>query len=99
VVSTIAVDIYVELQGDNRPAVGWEVPINVGFYPSNSPNNWLLNPASAAYYFSGTTSLSTYGGGTRAYFLCPDPIAPGTYDITADSITTLMNVKRNVGIW
>ncbi len=93
------INIYVNLQGNYRPVDGWEVPINVGFYPPNSPDSWLLNPASATYYFSGTTALSIYGGGTRAYFQCPDPVNPGTYDVTAVSTTTLLNVKRNVSIW
>ena len=38
-------------------------------------------------------------GVTRAYFECPQSVAPGTYDITADTVTTLLNVKRLVGIW
>ena len=91
------VGIYVDLQGDNRPVSGWEVPINVGFYPTDKPDTWLLNPGSATHYFSGTTMMVT-DGGTRAYFECPEPVIPGTYDITTDSDTTLMNVKRGVNI-
>lgn len=94
----VIVDIYADLQGDNRPVEGWAVPINVGFYPPNSPDNWLLAPGSASYYFSGTTSAVGTASGTRAYFQCPDPVLPGTYDITADSSTTLLNVKRAVPI-
>jgi len=92
------VNIYVTFQGTGRPEpAGWEVPINIGFYPVGSGTATLLNPASATYYFTGTTSMVVTTG-TRAYFQCPEPVAPGTYDITVDSSTSLMNVKRNVGI-
>ncbi len=91
------VGIYLNLQGNGRPASGWIVPINVGFYEVDKPDSWLLNPGSAVYYFSGTTTINT-DSGTRAYFLCPGPVAPGTYDVTADTSTTLLNVKRNIGI-
>ncbi len=92
------VDIYVDLQGSNRPVSGWEVPISVGFFPANSGTLVMSGSAEAIYWFEGTTSGTSTMSGTRAYFHCPEPVAPGTYDITADSSTTLMNVKRNVYI-
>ncbi len=91
----VEVGIHVDLQGDGRPVSGWAVPISIGFF---EPGANVMN-ATPLYSFSGTTSLSTYEGGTRAYFHCPDPVNPGIYDITVDSTTTLLNVKRNVGIW
>jgi len=96
--SEITVAIQVNLQGTNRPQSGWEIPINIGFYSTGKPDSWFLNPGSAMYYFSGTTTAISTDGGTRAYFQCPDPIAPGTYDITADSTTTLLNVKKGISI-
>ncbi|MFO8102420.1 MAG: hypothetical protein R6U37_09710 [Dehalococcoidia bacterium] len=97
--STRQVEIYVILQGEKRPVSGWEVPINVGFYPANSGTTVLLNPGSAIFYFSGTTTYVAPAGetGTRAFYLAA-PVDPGSYDITADSATTLLNVKREVDI-
>ncbi len=93
------VKIYVSLQGSGRPETGWQIPVNVGFYPANS-GTLVLSGSSpyASYYFSGTTVINT-DSATKAYFTCPVPIASGTYDITVDSTTTLLNVKRSVGIW
>ncbi len=90
----VTVGIQVNLQGANRPSQGWQVPIIVGFF---TPGADVLVDA-PLYSFSGTTTAISTQGGTRAYFLCPDPIEAGTYDITADSSTTLLNVKRNVNI-
>ena len=96
----VTVDIYVILQGDNRPyPQGWQVPIEVGFFPANSGALVMNGSASATYWFTGTTTATVFMGGTRAWFQCPSPVAVGTYDITADSETTLMNVRRAVGIW
>ncbi len=93
--SDIMVDIYVDLQGDNRPSPeGWEVPISVGFF---EPGDDVMVDT-PLYHFDGITTAVSSVSGTRAYFQCPDPINPGTYDITTDSTTTLLNVKRNVFI-
>ncbi len=93
------VDVYVDLQGANRPIPeGWRVPIGVGFYPPNSDDATLLNPNAATYYFNGTTNFYGPTNGTRAYYHCPGQVDPGTYDITVDSTTTLLNVKREVQI-
>lgn len=94
------VTIEVSLQGANRPIPeGYEVPLTVGFWSSNS--TWgpgeLPNPDDPAdyllYEFTGT---ATYNAG-KAELLC-EAIPPGTYDITVDSTTTLMNIKDNVVI-
>ncbi len=96
---TRSVEIYLTLQGAHRPINGWEIPINIGFYPANSGTSTLLNPGSAIFYFSGTTTYIAPAGetGTRAFYLAA-PVDPGIYDITADSTTTLLNVKREVTI-
>ncbi|MFO8100598.1 MAG: hypothetical protein R6U37_00300, partial [Dehalococcoidia bacterium] len=94
------ISILVTLQGDNRPEPdGWEVPLYVGFYPPGSSNEVLLNPGSATYYFSGTATCvgPPVVSGTSARLIV-GPVNSGTYDITADSTTTLLNVKRSVYI-
>ncbi len=88
------VNIKVTLQGSNRPPSGWEVPITVGFF---EPGSDVLS-ATPLYSFSGTTIMGITSNGTRAFFYCPAPVVPGTYDITTDSETTLLNIKRNVFI-
>ncbi len=90
----VKVGVYVTLQGDNRPIDGWEVPLTVGFF---EPGVDVLT-ATPVYSFAGTTTMIV-NGVTRAYFECPQSVAPGTYDITADTTTTLLNVKRLVGVW
>ena len=95
----IMFDVYLNLQGDNRPyPQGWQVPLTVCFCPSNSGTATLLNPGSEIPCFTGITTAVIAAGGTRA-MMTVGPVSPGTYDITADSSTTLMNVKRNVGLW
>ncbi|MFO8101301.1 MAG: S8 family serine peptidase [Dehalococcoidia bacterium] len=92
------VDIYVNLQGANRPfPAGWEVPIRVGFFPANS-GTLVMSGSESLYWFEVTTSGTVTESGTRAWFQCPAPVSADTYDITADSETTLLNVKRNVSI-
>ncbi len=94
----IEVGIYVDLQGANRPPEGWEVPVEIGFFPSASGTLVMGGSPVSTYWFEGVTSGTVTESGTRAYFLCPDPIEPGIYDITVDGITTLLNVKRNTTI-
>ncbi len=92
------VKVYVAMQGANRPSPeGWEVPLNIGFYPPGSSNAVLLNPGSATYYFPGTATAEWINGGTKAT-VTVGPVNSGTYDITADSSTTLLNVKKGVYI-
>ncbi|GEM_PF-2621699 len=74
-----------------------ESPVNVGFYPEGSPNEWLKDPEFAMYYFSGTTNCVSTESGTRV-MVAVGPVSSGTYDITADTPTTLMNVNRGVHI-
>ncbi len=95
----VTVDIYVDLQADNRTDDGWEQEIEVGFYPPESDDSDLMDPESATHHFSGMTSRIETGDGIRARFRCPEPITPGYYDITAHGETSLLNVKRNVGIF
>ncbi len=88
------VKVYVALQGDNRPSpAGWEVPLTVCFCPEGSD---VLNPGTSPC-FTGTATAEWYGGGTKAT-VTVGPVNSGTYDITADSSTTLLNVKRSVHI-
>jgi len=92
------VKVYVALQGDNRPSPeGWQVPLKVCFCPEFSDDNTLLNPGIDVPCFSGTANAEWYGGGTRAT-VTVGPVKSGTYDITADISTTLLNVKRSVHI-
>jgi len=90
------VKVYVTLQGDNRPSPeGWEVPLNIGFYEKDSSYQAILNPGSAIYYFPGTATAEWYDGGTKAT-VTVGPVADGEYDVTADSNTTLLNLRRHV---
>ena len=90
------VQVYVTLQGDNRPKwQGWEVPLNVGFYPPDSSYQVLLNPGSAIFYFTGTGVAQWYNGGTKAT-VTVGPVDYGEYDVTVDSDTTLLNLIRHV---
>ena len=73
---------------------GWEIPITVELF--NPGADVMMD--TPLYSFTGTTCINTVSG-TKAYFQCPEPVNPGSYDISVDSTTTLMNVKRNVGIW
>ncbi len=90
---TVDVDIYVTLQGENRPVTGWEIPLTVGFF---EPGADVMN-ATPTYSFTGTTTMIVTSG-TRAMLTVVGTVNPGTYDITADSPTTLLNVKRSVNI-
>jgi len=96
----VIVDIYLNLEGGSRPyPLGWEVPVEIGFFPANSGTLVMSGEPEAAYWFEGISTGTATVSGTRAFFRCPIPVAVGTYDITADSETTLMNVRRAVGIW
>ncbi|GEM_PF-4326634 len=94
----VMVDVYVNLQGANRPSPeGWEVPLTICFCPDDYDDNQLVNPGSDALCSTGTASAEWINGGTKATRTV-GPVAPGTYHVTADSTTTLLNVKRNVHI-
>jgi hypothetical protein len=83
------VSIYVGLQGDGRPYAGWVVPLTVRFF---SPGADVLNDI-PTYQFQLTTKKIINSAVCEAA-----GVAPGTYDITAISEHTLMNVKRSVVI-
>ena len=78
---------------------GWQEPVEVGFFPANSGTLIMSGSSAATYWFEGITSGTVTESGTRVYFQSPDGVNPGTYDVTIASTTTLMNVRRNVGIW
>jgi len=85
------VSISLVLQGDGRPDAGWAIPLTVRFFP---PRADVLNDA-PTYEFNLTTAKSSAGG----WAICDAAgIAPGSYDITVRSNSTLMNVKRSVVI-
>lgn len=83
--------ISVALQGEGRPDAGWVVPLAVKFF---TPGADVLNN-SPIYEFKLTTAKSS---STNMAVCEAMGIAPGTYDITVFSETTLMNVKRGVVI-
>ena len=83
--------ISVVLQGGGRPDAAWAVPLTFKFFSAGSD---VLNDA-PIYEFNLTTTKSA----TEDVAVCEvSGVAPGTYDITAASESTLMNVKRGVVI-
>jgi len=85
------VSISVVLQGDGRPDAGWVVPLTVKFF---TPGADVLNDT-PTYEFKLTTAKSPAGGAA----VCEATgVAPGTYDITVRSESTLMNHRRSVVI-
>jgi hypothetical protein len=86
-VSEATVDISVVLQGGSRPPEGWEVPITIKFF---SPGADVMTDT-PIYEFNLTTTKSD---GT-ATCQCAG-VMPGTYDITAVSEHTLINIRGNV---
>jgi hypothetical protein len=86
-----SVSISVALQGDGRPDEGWLVPLTVKFF---TPAADVLNDT-PTYEFKLTTAKSL---AASAAVCEPTGIAPGSYDITVRSESTLMNVKRSVVI-
>jgi hypothetical protein len=83
------VSISVGLQGDDRPDAGWVIPLTATFF---APGADVLNDT-PTYQFNLTTTRIANAAVCEA-----TDVAPGTYDITALSEHTLMNVKRNVVI-
>ena len=86
--SEATVDISVVLQGGSRPPEGWEVPITIKFF---GPGADVMTDTPLEQF-----DLTTTKSGSTA--ICQCTVAPDTYDITAVSEHTLMNVKRNVVI-
>jgi hypothetical protein len=83
------VNFSLVLQGGSRPDSGWVVPLTVKFF---TPGVDVLT-ATPVYSFDLTTSKNGAAAIAQAAV-----IAPGTYDITANSTTTLTNIKRTVSI-
>ncbi len=83
------VSISVVLQGDGRPDAGWVVPLTIKFF---SPGADVSNDT-PTYEFNLTTTKSDNSAACEA-----TGVSPGTYDITALSEHTLMNIKRSVVI-
>jgi hypothetical protein len=83
------VTISMVLQGDGRPDEGWIVPLTVKFF---TPGADVLNDT-PTYEFNLTTTKS----GNTAICEAND-VAPGSYDVTAISESTLINVRKNVVI-
>jgi hypothetical protein len=78
------IDIYVILQGDNRPEPqGWQIPLTVRFFEPGTDVN--------LYEYVVTTSKSNRYAVGQVWGVPPD-----TYDITVKSQHTMLNVKRNV---
>ena len=87
----VPVSVSVVLQGQSRPDDGWAVPLTVRFL---LPVADVLNGV-PIYDFQLTTTKSADGN----MAVCETPnVTPGTYDITAQGESTLMNVKRSVAI-
>ena len=82
------VDISVVLQGGSRPPEGWEVPITIKFF---SPGADVMTDTPIGQCDCATTKSDSTA-------VCQCTVAPGTYDITAVSEHTLINVKRGVVI-
>ncbi len=85
------VSFSVVFQGHGRPDAGWIVPLTVKFFPSGAD---VFNDT-ATYEFNLTTAKSATGNTAVCETL---GIAPGTYDVTVQGGSTLMNVKRSVVI-
>jgi uncharacterized repeat protein (TIGR02543 family) len=89
VLSGINVDISVGLQGASRPDNAWIIPLTVKFF---TPGADVLT-ADPLYSFSLTTTKVN----SAAVIQCTG-IPGGSYDISAFSSHTLVNVRRNVTI-
>ncbi len=91
----VMVKFFVALQGANRPnPAGWQIPLSVCFY---NPGSDVMT-ATPVHSFTATAVAEWINGGTKSV-ISVGPLNPGIYDITIDSTTTLLNVKRSVGIW
>jgi hypothetical protein len=86
--TTSVVDISVVLQGGSRPPEAWEVPITIKFFGPGA--DVIFDSPICVFNLTTTKSDSTA--------VCQCTVAPGTYDITAVSEHTLINVKRDVVI-
>ena len=94
---TVMVSVYLDMHSSGTQPAACVFPVSIGFYAPNSDSSMLVEPNSAMFYFHGTSTCVPTDSGTRA-MITVGPVNPGTYDITADSPTSLMNVHRNVPI-
>jgi C1A family cysteine protease/dipeptidyl aminopeptidase/acylaminoacyl peptidase len=85
----VNVNISVILQGGSRPESGWVVPLTVKFF---TPGVNVMT-ATPLYTFNLTTAKE----GSYAKAQCAN-VPPGTYDITARSEHTMLNLKKNVAV-
>lgn len=87
----VIVRIVVSLQGDDRPDEAWAVPLTVNFF---TPGADVFGDT-PVYEFNLTTARSTENNTA----VCEATgIAPGIYDVTAQSDYTLMNIRKSVTI-
>jgi hypothetical protein len=86
--SGVTVDISVVLQGGSRPPESWEVPITIKFF---SPGADVMTDIPLEQFDLTTTKSDSTA-------VCQCSVAADTYDITAVSEHTLINVKRDVVI-
>ncbi len=89
IASQIDLNISVSLQGANRPDSAWLVPLTVKFFTPGA-NVLTATPLK-------TFTLTSTKAGNTALIHCSD-VQTGTYDISAVSSHTLVNVKKNVAI-
>lgn len=94
---TVMVSVYLDLLSSGTRSADCVFPVSIGFYAPDSSSSVLMEPDSALFYFNGTSTCIPTTSGTRA-MITVGPVNPGTYDITADSPTSLMNVHRGVSI-
>ncbi|MDP2916310.1 MAG: hypothetical protein Q8O16_00100, partial [Dehalococcoidia bacterium] len=97
--TNVAVDISVVLQGGGRPTTpaspssGWVVPLVVKFFTPGAN----VTADTPLYTFNPTTAQAGTSPNYSAVAQCTN-VMTGTYDITAVSPHTFLNVKRNVAI-
>ncbi|MCL0095651.1 cohesin domain-containing protein [Dehalococcoidia bacterium] len=84
----VPVDISMVLQGGARPDEGWEIPVTINFF----------QPGADVLADTPVKSLTVTTVKVEDRAVAQVRIAPGTYDVTVASETTLINVRRNVDI-
>ncbi|MCL0078809.1 hypothetical protein M1O56_03990 [Dehalococcoidia bacterium] len=84
----VAVELSMVLQGGARPPEGWEIPVTINFF----------QPGADVLEDTPIKSLTVTTVKVEDRAVAQVSIAPGTYDITVASETTLINVRRNVEI-
>ncbi|MCL0069866.1 hypothetical protein M1N85_04100 [Dehalococcoidia bacterium] len=85
---TVQVDLSMVLQGGARPPEGWKIPVTINFF----------EPGAAVLVDTPIKSFTVTTAKVEDRAVAQVSIAPGTYDVTVASETTLINVRRNVYI-